>query len=270
MKLDPLGAYLMPVGFGQQRPHSAGVFEDVWTLSVQYRTETDVLAEFLPEPFGPAEEPIVTVKCQMLRRVNVLAGGGYNLVGIDLAARFNGPAERLDGDFSLVIWENNAIPIIRGREVLGLPKVYGDIPDPLLAAGEWRAHCTENGRTLIEMHAIQGRRWQRHELRELNARTGRHYFGWKYVPNVDGIGAAVSYPVSVGINEVIDSAWDADGTVTYGDVSMATNPQSSDIVTALRRLVVKDYLAASITRGSMTITRAKHRALLLTTGTATA
>ncbi len=261
MKLDPQGSYLMPVGFGQQQPHSGGVFDDVLTLAIRYRTDVDALAAFLPEPFEPAAEPIVTVKYQCLRGVNILAGGAYNLLAVDLAAHYIGPSEDLIGDFSLVMWENDTRPIIRGRDVIGIPKIYADIPDALQDGRRWRAVCSEGGQPLVGMELVQGRAYEPDELQALNAPSDRKYFSWKYVPNVDGIGAAYSSPVSVGIDLVVDAAWEAQGTVRYGDLDWASSPGSDHYVAGLRTLTVREYMSSSVTKGSMTIMRAKHRTL---------
>ena len=130
MKIDPEGSYFMPVSFGAIRPIQAGFFEDVWTLSTAYLTDRDALADLLPDPFEPSDEPIVTVYYQNCAKVNFLAGGGYNLMGINLAAAFAGIEDHVSGEFVLVMWENQVNPIIRGRELLGMPKLFADIPDP--------------------------------------------------------------------------------------------------------------------------------------------
>ena len=45
------------------------------------------------------------------------------------AVVFNGEQEQLEGTFTLVIWENLTDPILIGREVQGIPKIYADIQD---------------------------------------------------------------------------------------------------------------------------------------------
>ena len=111
MKLDPKGSYFMPVSV-PQRPLKVGVFEDVWMLSTSYRTDTDVLAALLPLPFEPADEPLVTVHYAQCLKVKFLAGGGYNLIGVDLATVFNGRQDQLTGNYSLVMWENEVTPLL--------------------------------------------------------------------------------------------------------------------------------------------------------------
>ncbi len=142
MKIDPKGSYFMPVSFGAIRPIQAGVFEDVWTLSTSYLTDQRALADLLPFPFEPSNESIVTVYYQKCAKVNFLAGGGYNLMGVDLAATFAGAEDRVSGEYALVLWENQGDPIIRGRELLGIPKLFGDIPDPYRIGDHWRVQLS--------------------------------------------------------------------------------------------------------------------------------
>ena len=53
-----------------------------------------------------------------------------------------------------------------------------------------------------------------------------------------------------------------EGRIGYGnDLTWETNPASVDIVEALKTLVVREYLGATITHGSLTITRALNRVL---------
>ena len=58
---------------------------------------------------------------QKCSKVSFLAGGGYDLMGVNVAVFFNGERGQVKGDYALVLWEDNGSPIIRGREILGLP-----------------------------------------------------------------------------------------------------------------------------------------------------
>lgn len=253
----------MPVGFGQSPPHAAGVFDDVWTSIVNYRSGRDLLTAFLPEPFQPADDPIVSVVYQQCRGVNVLNGGAYNLMGVNLAAVFKGKRDQVAGQFCLVLWENQTVPIIRGRELLGIPKIYAEVTDPVQTTSAWSMRVVDANRTLMEMSSAEGRRLADEEVDELNrAQVGRHWFGWRYMPNINGFGAALSEPQSISAENVFTSAYDASGEVRFGDGVWDAHPGAQDILGGLRKLAVEEYLGGMIARGSMTITRARHRVLV--------
>jgi acetoacetate decarboxylase len=49
------------------------------------------------------------------------------IAAVQVAARFDGEKDHIEGDYILVMFENDTIPIIGGREQLGVPKLYADI-----------------------------------------------------------------------------------------------------------------------------------------------
>ena len=252
----------MPVAFGPSRPHPAGVFDDVLSLSVVYRSDRQAIASVLPEPFEPDADPLVHIYCQQCRGVNFLAGGSYNLVGVNVAAVFNGVEDQVRGQFALVLWENAVAAIIRGRELLGIPKLFGDIPDPTMSDNKWHVQLRENGRTLIQMNLEESRELTPAEIESLHeSQAHEGWFGWRYIPNINGIGAALSQPQQIGIENTYSRGWECTGETAFSDVEWETNPTSADILAGLRTLPLQEFVGASRMQGSVTLTRAKHRVL---------
>ena len=262
MRVDPEGSYFMPVSTGPSRPLKAGVFRDVWTAATSYRSDKDALAALLPEPFEPADEPLVTIYYMKCRQINFLAGGGYNAMGVNLATYFNGQQDQLQGDFAVVLWEDLTAPILRGRELLGCPKVYGEIPDPYRIDNEVRVQTSDQGHMLLEMRVENVQPMDPPAIGRMEAeQKERNWMGWKYIPNVDGVGAAVSQPTLIGIEKRFTEAWSGQGTICFGNVSRETNPESVDIIATLQKLKVTEYVGSTLTQGSFTITRTLNRVL---------
>lgn len=259
MELDPKGSYLMPVSF-PQRALKAGVFQDVLFMSTSYLSNKDALAALLPLPFEPADEPVVTVYYQQCPKVNFLAGRGYNLIGVNLAAFFNGKENQLHGGFSLVLWENQINPILRGRELLGIPKLLAEIPDPSHNGDHWRAYGAENDRMLLDLEINGAQRSSDEYVSQQNA-AQELWMGWRYIPNMDGVGAALSQPTLIGRETHFSEIRLGEGSVHYGDLTWESNPSTVDIVEALKTLVVREYVSASVSWGTMTITRSLNRVL---------
>ena len=261
MRIDPDGSYFMPVSV-PQRPIKAGVFEDVWFISASYETDKDAIAALLPEPFEPAEDPVVTVYYAKCPNCNFLAGSGYNMIGVDLATFFNGKKEQLEGNYCLVLWEDQWNPVLRGRDLLGVPKLIADVPDFTYEADHWRGEGRERGSLLLDVAVNQSKARSETEIAEVNEALQKdHWMGWKYIPNIDGKGAAVSHPTLIGRQISVVEAWSGAGSISYGNVNWETHPWSGDIVGALRTLGIKQYLNGTVTHGSMTITRALNRVL---------
>jgi len=254
-------SYFMPVSFGPIRPHAAGTFGDVLRLTTVYETGRDRVAALLPEPFEPADDAHVSVFYARCRGVNFLAGGGYNLLGIDLAAVFHGKNETLPGQFALVLWENHMTPIIRGRELLGLPKLFAEIPDPVQAETRWDVWASEDGTHLVDMSVSDVREFDADETRELEGQATEPWFGWRYYPAVNGVGAAISQPQLVNNEASFSAAWECKGSISFGDARAVRNPATADIVVGLLALPVREYVRAFRTQGTAAHVRAKHRVL---------
>jgi hypothetical protein len=83
---------------------------------------------------------------------------------------FHGKNETLPGQFALVLWDNHMTPIIRGRELLGLPKLFAEIPDPVQAETRWEIRASEGGARLVDMSLSDVREFDADEARELEAK----------------------------------------------------------------------------------------------------
>ena len=91
------------------------------------------------------DDPLVMVTCCMCRGITEMAGTGYNLVSVSVAARYEGVVDKFDGDLSLVIWENKFPPVAMGREFLGYPKLVVEIDDPWMGEDCWGWRVSEMG-----------------------------------------------------------------------------------------------------------------------------
>jgi hypothetical protein len=110
-----------PRGGNELSPHT-------YSTAVSFRSDPDQLQALLPPRFT-LNAPIVTVSSNYLKELDWLAGRGYNVVTVSVPVTFHGRTEEISANLNLVTWENLADPIITGREELGYPKIYGEIPD---------------------------------------------------------------------------------------------------------------------------------------------
>ncbi len=98
------------------------------SVSVSFLTDAKKLDARLPPGFSLFGDPIVNVTCTNMKNLWWLAGRGYNMYTVNFPATFNGE-EQLSGGFVPVLWENLFDPIMTGREELGFPKLWAEIPD---------------------------------------------------------------------------------------------------------------------------------------------
>ncbi len=257
--------YVMPAHFGPARQGWDGKrahYEDNTALTVLYTTNPTEAARLLPPGFSVAEPAVVSVSFVMCRGVDFMAGGGYNLVAVNLAARFRGKHDRVDGNFSLVLWENDFFPIVLGREVLGAPKLFGTIPDAWSRSGRRGFTVSEYGTLLLEGELWDLRRLDDPEREALAAQVeGQVWMGWKYIPSCDLRGADASFPTILPARGEIREAWMGQGKVTFHENPWERAPLSSRVVNALARLPVVESLGGVATRGWQDLLISEQRPL---------
>ena len=130
MKIDPSKLYLMPLIMGpidDLKNRVRSVYGKVEMLGLQYQTDSDAVQPLLPDCYVSATEPIVTVWFAYYGDVDFMGGRGYRETCIQVAAQFDGEKDRVEGDYVLVMFLDDTIPIINGREISGIPKLYADI-----------------------------------------------------------------------------------------------------------------------------------------------
>lgn len=251
---DPQGSYMMPPHFGQRpfSPKSSGWYRDVTSMSVSFITDAERLGRYLPDPFRPAQLPVVTITYARNRDVDWLAGHGYNLVAVNAAASFEGEHDQLAGSFCLVMWENLADPILTGRELQGIPKLYADIEEHRIENGRWSTRVSHFGHGFLDL-AVDGLRPPTEEeiAADAAAREGRdHPMAWRFLPAVGGFGPCVSEFTTYPSENVIEEAWVGTGEFSWQALNWEQNPTQFHIINALGGLPVLESLPAIVTRGS--------------------
>jgi len=245
---------MMPAHFGvpkMPKPPS-GWYHDVTTMNVQYLTDRERLQSLLPHPFKVADEALVTVTYAQSRDVDWLAGRGYNLISVNAAVVFEGDQEELEGSFALVVWENLADPILSGRELTGIPKIFADIDDHTITDEEWRCGASHFGSAIVDL-----------SIRNLTVPTAEQIvtaqaeqeskdnpMAWRYIPAVGGFGAAISEPTIYPSENVITEAQIGEGRIEWHRLTWEQNPTQFHIVNKLADLPVLEYRPAIVTKGS--------------------
>lgn len=245
-------SYTMPAHFGPMEiePHSTGWYHDVTSLVVSYLTDADKAAAYLPEPFELDEEPVLTVAAVMNRDVDWLAGHGYNLLAVSLPARYKSDDGEINAPYCLVMWENLTDPILSGRELLGVPKVYADIPDLTFIGGAWRGTAGHFGHKIVDLEVKAPAALSQEELDELAGFSDANLFGWKYFPKTGDNGAAVSTPTLFPTQNIVREAWIGQGEISWRHLTWEQNPTQYRIVNALADLPVLEHRLGLVTKGS--------------------
>jgi acetoacetate decarboxylase len=221
-------------------------------MVVPFLTDRDSLAAHLPPPFEVGEEPIVTVLYACNRQVDWLAGHGYNMIGVSASVVFKGDVDELAGSFTLVMWENLADPILTGRELQGIPKLYADIPDHSVVGGTWRANAGHFGHSIVDLAIKNLEPVTAEEIEQAAAdQAGAdHPMGWRYLPGISGFGTSVSEPTVFPSESTFTEVSVGHGTIDWSALTWEQNPTQFHIVNALADLPVLEYRPALVTKGS--------------------
>ncbi|SPO25646.1 uncharacterized protein UTRI_03011 [Ustilago trichophora] len=106
------------------------------TIGVVLEVDRDSIDALLPEGYSvdpSTVHPTILLEVMELRNLPWLAGRGYNTFGIYLNdVVCNRVAPPIKASYLAVLFENFTDPITTGREELGFPKVFAEIPDPVI------------------------------------------------------------------------------------------------------------------------------------------
>lgn len=188
--------YRMPVHFREMKYNldNRVVYRNVMSFSVEQKTDGDALAKYVPSDFEITSPSILWgyVNC---RDVDFMAHGEYRIFQATVPVRYEKNGQAIDGVYPLVIFENDATPILGGREEDGMPKVYCDIAGERHHENHWFANASLYCDTMLRMDFHEAEPIGAQALEALNVNPLTNNFGYRYIPQVGAPGAATSGPV---------------------------------------------------------------------------
>jgi len=261
-KFEPGMIYRMPASFGprtgpRQGP-DGGKFACIdvpkaTTIAVTFLSDIEQLRALLPEGFSLAGEPLVTVSASYTTEIEWLAGRGYNMLGVRIPVTFRGEKDEVSGSFLSVLWENLADPILTGRDELGVPKIWCELPPPEEEEGVTRVTASWLGFKFLDLSVKGLTELSRDEINAgQEALTGAGDLHLKYIPKTGAWGEAdvcyVTHIPAAAPNRKILQQWSATGDVRFQHARWEDMPTQYNIVNALADLPVTEYRGASITK----------------------
>lgn len=258
-KFEEGKCYKMPAHFGGSYfdPDAKAIYDDVVTLIFSYTTDGEQLSNYVPEGFE-LTKPELSIEFQQCRQVEWMAGSYYDLVSVAAPVRFNGQRDRLEGSFSLVVWENKTTPILTGN-MMGVPKIYADIEDLHILADTYRTRLSFEGSTFLELEMIRHQPLDAEEVKAMN--TDINSLGWRYIPKVGAPGADLSQPILFPMHNEPNAAWLGSGKVKWTKSTWDQNPMQFYIINALAELPIIDMKPVILTQGREILTEARGRVL---------
>lgn len=221
-------------------------------IALQYLTDIDAIASLLPDCFKPGKEPMVTVLFGYNNELDFMAGGGYDIAAVQVSARFDGNSDHLEGDYILVMFENETWPILGGREDLGVPKLFANISPPkVFTDGSLRCEASLWGHLLFGINLPSPKK-QNSIVRLAASKiiNSRPWLAYKYIPSLDGPPDA-DYPTISKNDTKVNELWFAkSGELFFGNADTNDIGQIKSLIDALKTLQVRKVKQALHLRGS--------------------
>ena len=249
-KMEKDLTYRMPVHFGGHNfDPETKLTQKAISLMFSYETDKDLLENYVPEEFELLSSELQVVFSKFTE-INWMLGGTYNLVDVSLPVRFEGEENQLDGKYPLVVWENNTVPILGGREETGIPKIFADIEDLQIIKPYYATSASLNGNTFLNLNFEVSDEVVGQELDGLKSLSSSvNTIGWRYIPKVGSPGTELSqfvlYPQ--GIN--VETAHLGKGNIKWNEVTPMQNPSQHSIINSLANLPIKKMNDALLIEG---------------------
>ena len=250
---DPKNCYTMPTcgKFRDPRPWESGGmrYGKSTIMSVTFLTDREALERCLPEPFRSDADPLVSVYANKCEDVDWLAGRGYNLVGVDVSAVFDGKVDKdVHGSYCVAMWEDMCEPIIGGRDHSGVPKIFADIDYGKEDNGSWRCRVSRFEHTFLDLAVANLEPVDRQGCDDLEqAKREATWMCYKYIPRLENDGADVSYATVYPSSGQCAAAWHGKGSIKASTATFQQVPTQHEFINLIAALPVKEIRSAMLT-----------------------
>ena len=254
--------YNMPVHFGgvQLVPGMVAT-QRATALVIRFETDRAHLERYIPGEFE-LENPDVQVMFSTFSQIGWLAGSQYNLINVSSPVRFHGKKDQIEGDYTLVTWENKTEPILRGREQTGIPKIFADIEDLHVMRSYFGTTASYEGSTFLTLNFEASGPITGKELEGIKAQMGSmNTLGWRYIPKINGPGADLSQFILFPQRMEVETAQAGTGTLKWTELTWLQHPTQNHIINSLAALPIKKVTQAVLAEGKVILDRMGSRAI---------
>ena len=259
-KFEQDKCYRMPAHFGGYAYQPAELcYHDVVNMTFTYTTDADRLSEYIPEGFELLK-PELSIGFAQCREIDWMAGGSYNLIGVSVPVRFSGKRDRIEGSFTLAIWENKTVPILGGREETGVPKIYADIEDLHILQDKRFTVASFEGNSFLRLEMTVEGQMDDAQMSRLRS-ASVNGLNWRYIPKVGGPGADLCQPVLYPQRLEAELGWQGSGAVQWTIPRYEQHPSQAHIIKALAELPLLEMSTVTMTKGSIFLMPSMARVL---------
>jgi len=237
LTLDPNTKYDMPTAFGKSIFTPVTHVPDIQLVSTSFETTADAIESLLPRHLAPADSNLVYVNRLRYRGIDYIAGRGYEEIVVAVNARHEYEGKVINAPYVVCVWVDEIPAILSGREALGYPKLYAEIPQLLEVEDRIHFQASEYGTKFMDGDVRKLKRLSDSALPKINASVSEFNFAWKYIQGPEGTIDA-DYITLTRMTWDYKQAWVGEGEARFHDVTFDETPSSYAAVKGLAALPV--------------------------------
>jgi acetoacetate decarboxylase len=220
-------------------------------FKVSYRSSRDALENLLPQGMRLAGEPVIHFLARHGKDLDWIVGGHANIFGVYVTAEYRGRNETVSGAYWPVLWEDDTMATIMGRELIGVAKMHADVSAPWRLGSEWRVDMSDRGHPLATLR-VRSLRPMPEDMLAANRRAAAEasVLGWRQIPSLQGSEPALAHAVHLRSPTKIERAWVGEGEVQFHHADPAVHIWNAPILDLLRQVPLLEPVTATMSEGS--------------------
>lgn len=227
--------------------NSKGVlYQEIKMVFITFKTDNKVLTKLLAPGFKTYDDTSVTMFFCESTGVEFMAGAGYRIAALNTNVEYQGKQDVVRGNYSLVMFENATMPILLGRELLGVPKLYADI-SPIYhhSDNSVRWETSIFGHLLFGLTVANFTAQNQSVVDNANTKPGMPLLGYKNIPSPEG--EALCYATATPTDAKISQIYVGENPQLYfGDPTHQNIGFLVSIIDKLKQLPILEITGAKM------------------------
>lgn len=260
LKLEPNTKYDMPAAFGKSIYTKVSHVPDLQLIATSFETTPEAIEALLPPHIAKGDSNLVYVNRLRYRGIDYVAGRGYEEIVVGVNARHEHDGKVINAPYMLCIWVDEVPSILSGRESLGYPKLYAEIPQLIEVEDTIRFSASEYGTRFLEGNVRDLKQLPDSAIPKVNASVSEFNFAWKYIQGPEGTIDA-DYITLTRMKWDYQQAWMGKGESRFIPGSFEDMPASCAAVKGLAALPVLSWKPAFVAKATAIIYRDETKRL---------
>ncbi len=233
--LEPGAKYDMPAAFGKSVFTPVTHVPDLQLIATSFETTPEAVESLLPCHISPTDSNLVYINRLRYRGIDYLAGRGYEEIVVAVNARHEHQGKTIVAPYVVCVWVDEIPAILSGREALGYPKLYAELPQLVEVGDRIHFQASEYGTKFLDGEVRNLKPLPESALPKINASVSEFNFAWKYIQGPEGTIDA-DYCTLTRMKWNYHQAWMGEGEVKFSLGTWDEMPASHAAVKGLSEL----------------------------------